>query len=134
MDEPPFKGFVPEQPPVRLKGKGRFRRVIDAGNRGRDMMRKNKGKGRRDQTGKAARRPVAAPPVDTAEQRETVRRGLRVLAKIIARAHLRRQAARCIAAPGSTNGEPLGSALHGPPPERKVGGVSDSAPQRPITC
>ena len=90
MDEPPFKGFVPEQPPVRREGKGRFRRVIDAGNRGRDMMRKNKGKGRRDQTGSAARHPVAASPVHTAEQRETVRRGLRVLAKIIARAHLRR--------------------------------------------
>ncbi len=57
-------------------------------------MRKKKGKGRRDQTGRAATYPVAAPPVYTAEQRETVRRGLRVLARIIARAHLRRQAER----------------------------------------
>ena len=102
MDEPPLKGFVPEQPPVRLEGKGRFRRVIDAGNRGRDMMRKPKGKGRGDQTGRAARHPVAAaPPVDAAEHQETVQWGLRVLAKIIARAHLRRQAARrSAAAPG----------------------------------
>ena len=92
---------MPEQPPVRLEGKGRFRRVIDAGNRGRDMMRKNKGKGRRDQTGRAATHPVAVPPVDTAEERETVRRGLRVLARIIARAHLLRQAElSSAAAPG----------------------------------
>ena len=66
-------GFVREQPPVRLEGKGRFRRVIDAGNRGRDMMRKDKGKGRKDKTGGAATNPIAAPSVHTAEQRETVR-------------------------------------------------------------
>ena len=37
-------------------------------------MRKNKSKVRRDQTGRAATHPVAASPVHTAEQRETVRR------------------------------------------------------------
>ena len=35
----------------------------------------------------------------TAEQQETLRRGLRILARIIARAHLRRLAARSTAAP-----------------------------------
>ena len=65
-------------------------------------MRNNQDRGRWDQTGRAATNPVAEPPVHTAEQRETVRRGLRVLAKIIARAHLRRQAGRTTAtAPGS---------------------------------
>ena len=83
-------------------------------------MRKNKGKGRRDQTGRAARHPVAAPPVDTAEQRKTVRRGLRILARIIARAHLRRQAARCGAVPWARNGEHPTLAPHGPPPEGKA--------------
>ena len=120
MDELPFKGFVPEQPPVRLEGKGRFRRVIDAGSRGRDMMRKNKGNVRRDRTGRAARHPVAAPPVYTAEQQATVRLGLRVLAKIIARAHLRRQTARSEAMPGATNGESPRAAPHGPPPGREA--------------
>ena len=51
----------------------------------------------------------AAPPVYTAEQRETVRRGLRILAKIITRAHLRRQAARS------------GAAAPGPPPVSQHG-------------
>ena len=35
----------------------------------------------------------------TAEQQETLRRGLRILARMIARAHLRRQAARFVTAP-----------------------------------
>ena len=35
----------------------------------------------------------------TAEQRETLRRGLRILARMIARAHLRRQESRSGAAP-----------------------------------
>ena len=85
---------MPEQSPVRLEGKGRSPRVIDACNRARDMMRNDNDNARRDQTGRVATHPVAAPPVDTAEQQETVRRGLRVLAKIIARAHLRRQSAQ----------------------------------------
>ena len=73
-------------------------------------MRNNQDKGRRDRTGRAATNPVAAPPVHTAEQRETVRQGLRILAKIIARAHLRRQADR------------RGEAAPGPPPTSKHGG------------
>ena len=36
----------------------------------------------------------------TAEQRETLRRGLRILARMIARAHLRHQASPSGAAPG----------------------------------
>ena len=38
----------------------------------------------------------------TAEQRETLRRGLRILARMIARAHLRRQEFRSGAAPQET--------------------------------
>ena len=38
----------------------------------------------------------------SAEQQETLRRGLRILARIIARAHLRRQESRSGAAPGPT--------------------------------
>ena len=41
----------------------------------------------------------AGSPSRSAEQRETVRRGLRILARMIARAHLRRLAARSAAAP-----------------------------------
>ena len=38
-------------------------------------------------------------PAHSAEQRETLRRGLRILALMIARSHLRRQASRSAAAP-----------------------------------
>ncbi len=38
-------------------------------------------------------------PTHSADQQETVRRGLRILARMIARAHLRRQASRSAAAP-----------------------------------
>ena len=38
----------------------------------------------------------------SAEQQEAVRRGLRILARMIARAHLRRQASRSAAAPRPT--------------------------------
>ena len=41
-------------------------------------------------------------PTHSAEERETVRRGLRILARMIARAHLRRQAAQSAAAPRPT--------------------------------
>ena len=45
-------------------------------------------------------------PAYSAEQRETMRRGLRILARVIARAHLRRQSSRSGAAPEPpTNGE-----------------------------
>lgn len=85
-------------------------------------MRKNKGNVRRDRTGRAATHPPAAPPVDTAEQREKVRRGLRVLAKIIARAHLRRQSAQWEVMGEAANGERLRAAPHGPPLEEVAGG------------
>ena len=55
-------------------------------------MRKNKGNVRRDKTGRSATYPVAVASAYTAEQREKVRCGLRILARIIARAHLRQQA------------------------------------------
>ncbi len=55
-------------------------------------MRKNNHDNRRKigagATGRAAR---AEKPVYTAGQRETMQAGLRILARIIARAHLRRQ-------------------------------------------
>ena len=103
MDEPPFKGFVPTGEPVTLDGRVPVLRSVDAGNRGRDMMRNNKHHShQKANTGNNTR---AAPPVYTAEQRKTVRDGLRVLAKIIAHAHLRRQAVRCGAIPEATNGE-----------------------------
>ena len=38
----------------------------------------------------------------SAEERETLRRGLRIIARMIARAHLRRQASRSVAAPRPT--------------------------------
>ena len=38
----------------------------------------------------------AAPPVYTAAQRETVREGLRILARMIVRAHLSREASRTV--------------------------------------
>ena len=64
-------------------------------------MRNNKDKPHRNRTGRGADNALADSPVYTAEQRETVRQGLRLLARIIARAHLRRQAERSSApAPG----------------------------------
>ena len=75
-----------------LEGKARVRRTIDAGNQGRDKMRDNKNKAHKNQSGRGAVNALAAPPVYTAGQRKTMRQGLRILARIIARAHLRRQA------------------------------------------
>ena len=63
-----------------------------------------------------------ATPVDTAEQRATVRQGLRILARIIARTHLRRQPNQCRAMPEATKGRRTGAAPHGPPPEREARG------------
>ena len=94
--EPPYKGLVPEQPPVRLEGVSRFRRAIDAGNQGRDKMQNNNDRGRRMASGRLVGNPTATLQGYTAKQRETLRLGLRVLARIIARAHLRRQGRRSI--------------------------------------
>ena len=84
-----------------LDGRVRVRRAIDAGNPGRDKMRDNKEKLQRNRTGRGVANAVADSPVYTAEERQTVRQGLRILARIIARAHLGRQAERSGApAPG----------------------------------
>ena len=70
-------------------------------------MRKNKPTNHR-KTGIGATGPAAGieSPDHTAEQRERMQAGLRILARIIARSHLRRQAAR--------------AALE-PPPDRRAG-------------
>ena len=84
-----------------LDGRVRVRRAIEAGNPGRDKMRDNKEKLHRDRTGRRVPNAVADSPVYTLEERQTVRQGLRILARIIARAHLGRQAERSsAAAPG----------------------------------
>ena len=41
----------------------------------------------------------AEPPACTAEQRKTMREGLRILARMIVRAHLRREASRAESSP-----------------------------------
>ncbi len=64
-------------------------------------MRNNKDKPHRNRTGRGTANALADSPVCTADQRPTVHQGLRILARIIARAHLRRQAERSsAAAPG----------------------------------
>ncbi len=64
-------------------------------------MRDNKEKLHMNRTGRGVANAVADSPVYTLEERQTVRQGLRILARIIARAHLRRQAERSsAAAPG----------------------------------
>ena len=78
-------------------------------------------KGRRTATGRSVGSPTATSPVYTPEQQETLRRGLRILARIITRAHLRRKEARCEAMPGSANREGSRTAFHGPPPKRNDG-------------
>ena len=83
-----------------LYGRVRVRRAIYAGNKG-EKMRDNKEKLQGDRTGRGAANAVADSPVYTLEERQTVRQGLRILARIIARAHLGRQAERSsAAAPG----------------------------------
>ena len=83
-----------------LDGRVRVRRAIDAGNKG-EKMRDNKEKLHRNRTGRRVANAVADSPVYTLEERQTVRQGLRLLARIIARAHLGRQAKRSsAAAPG----------------------------------
>ena len=77
---------------IKLDGKGRARRAIDARRRRRDTMRKNNHKDRR-KTG-AGINTGAAPLLYTVDHRKTLSDGLRILARIIARAHLERQAER----------------------------------------
>ena len=83
-----------------LDGRVRARQAIDAGSKG-EKMRDNKENLQKDRTGRGVANAVADSPVYTAEERKTVRQGLRLLARIIARAHLGRQANRSRApAPG----------------------------------
>ena len=69
-------------------------------------MRDNKEKPQRDRTGRGVANAVADSPVYTLEERPTVRQGLRLLARIIARAHLRREA------------DPAGQTRPGPPSDQ----------------
>ncbi len=88
---------------IKLDGRGRARRAIDARRRRRDVMRKNNHKDRHKDWRKAGAgsNTGAAPPVCTADHRKTLSDGLRILARIIARAHLERQVERSGApAPG----------------------------------
>jgi len=65
-----------------------------------DRMRKNNHNNRR-KTAAGATDPSARTegPVYTAKQRETMQQGLRILARIIARAHLKRQSSLPESAP-----------------------------------
>ena len=97
----PIRGSDSRLNTSKLDGKVRVRQAIDPGNQGREQMRDNKENLRRNRTGRGIANAVANPPVYIAEQREMVRQGLRILARIIARAHLGRQADRSSApAPG----------------------------------
>ena len=64
--------------------------------RGRNGMRRANGGNPPTNRRATAKR---GSPTHSTEERETVRRGLRIIARMIARAHLRRQAARSPAAP-----------------------------------
>ena len=90
-----------------LDGRVRVRRAIDAGNKG-EKMRKNFHNNRRKT--RAGINTGAVPPACTAEHRKTLSDGLRILARIIARTHLRQQAERSSApAPGPP---PAGESRH----------------------
>ena len=107
--EPPHKGFPLALALITLDGKVRVRQAIGPGNQGREQMRNNKNKSHKNRTGRGVANAVADPPVYIAEQRPTVRQGLRILARVIARAHLRRQAERS------------GAPAPGPPPAGESG-------------
>ena len=68
-------------------------------------MRKNNHNTQR-KTGAGATGPATrtTPPVHTAGQRETLRQRLRIMARIIARAHLRRETSRARSAPSPDQG------------------------------
>ena len=91
-------------------------------------MRNDRDNARGDKTGRAATHPVAAPPVYTAEERKTVRDGLRVLARIIARARLPPQVG---AVRANGRGQELGTPRQSVPRATTATGcrgVSDSLP------
>ena len=92
---PPHGRFRTAISPSTLEGRRRnttaptTARLASGATAGSGMRRANGRKPSRDQRATAY----------TAEQRETLRRGLRILARIIARSHLRRQESRSEAAP-----------------------------------
>ena len=90
----PIRGSDSRLNTSKLDGKVGVPQAIDAGNQGRDIMRDNKNKSHRNRTGRGVANAAADPPVYIGEQRPTVHQGLRILARIIARAHLRREADR----------------------------------------
>ena len=63
-----------------------------------------------------------ATPVRTEEQEQAMHDGLRILARIIARAHLRRQSIEYGPIPEAADGERLSERAHDPPPEPEGGG------------
>ena len=87
----PIRGSGSGLSAATLDGRVRVRRAIDAGNKG-EKMRDNKDKLQGNRIGRGAANAVADSPVYTAEERQTIRNGLRILARIVARAHLRGQA------------------------------------------
>ena len=75
-----------------LDGELQVRRAIDALDQGRDKMQENNRDDRRKAvSGTRDTTTKAVPRAGTAEQRRKMRQGLRLLARMIARAHLRRQ-------------------------------------------
>ena len=69
------------------------------------MRRNNHNNWRKSGTGITGRATRTEKPVCTAGQRETMQAGLRILARIIARAHLRRQASRAVSPPDQAGGD-----------------------------
>ena len=75
-----------------LDGELQVRRAIDAMDQGRDKMRENNRDDRRKAvSGTRATTTNADPRAGTAEQLRKMPQGLRLLARMISRAHLRRQ-------------------------------------------
>ena len=68
------------------------------------MRRNNHNNWRKSGTGKTGRATRTEKPVCTAGQRETMQQGLRILARIIVRAHLRRESSRTESAPSADPG------------------------------
>ena len=75
-------------------------------------MRKDTGRNRTERSGKGARKsgtagreiPEGTTPQYTAREREKMQMGLRILARMIALAHLRREASGAAAAPPPDRG------------------------------
>ena len=67
-------------------------------------MRDNKSRDHRDRTRRRVFNALGGPPVYTAGQRKTMQMGLRILARMIARAHLRREVSGAASAPPPDRG------------------------------